>query len=322
MKRSSKHRAGLPVLAKLCALSLVAWAVGAVMTGDHLMAVRLGLYAAPLLMMAAAGLAILAMLYRARVTAISMCAIGVGLFTAQAPTLLRAMAPDHPIGQDVELLSVISLSNRTLNRDIASTARMIQSAEADLFILQEVADPEAMVSALQELDASARHTCHDGTYLIVSKYPLSKPFKGVWSGMMACEVYLPSGPTWVGSVHLPRGATTKNDQIRVMDHLMALFEEMPGPKIIAGDFNATPLVSPIQKMESRLKSAFSQAGKGFGFTFPTPARRLGLVGPFLQIDYIFHSDEFQTIQAVVLPEHPPMADHFPVKALLRPVSAD
>jgi len=140
--------------------------------------------------------------------------------------------------------------------------------------------------------------------------------------MMACEADLPSGPTWIASVHLPRGVSTKANQTRVMDHLMAMFEEMPGPKIIAGDFNATPLVSPIQQMETRLQSAFANAGKGFGFTFPTPARRLGAVGPFLQIDYIFHSEDFETLQAKVMPNHPPLADHFPIAALLRPVGLE
>lgn len=317
MKRLSKHKS-LPSFAKVSALLLVLWALGVIVTGDHLMAVRLGLYAAPMLMIAAGALAILAMLYRTRLTAVAMFAICAGLFAVQAPTLLRAMVSNPPVDKDQELLSVVSLSNRTLNRDVASTARMIMAEDADVFILQEVADPSAMINALRDLDAPERHNCHDGTYLIISKFPLSKPMPDVWSGMIACEANLPTGPTWVGSVHLPRGVTTKTDQTKVMDHLMALFEEMPGPKIIAGDFNATPLASPIRRMETRFLNAFTEAGRGFGFTFPTPARRLGFAGPFLQIDYIFHSEEFETVQADVMPVHPPKADHFPIKAYLRP----
>ncbi len=319
MRHRIGRRTGLPVLARLCAFSLGIWAIGAVMTGDHLMAVRVGLYAAPMLMMAAGALSFLALLYHARVTAVAMCAICVGLFTVQAPSLLRAMVPQHATDQQIEVLSVVSLSNRTLNQDTESTALMVRSEDADLFILQEVADAAKLINAIEDLQGPSWHYCHDDNYLIVSKHPLSSPLPGVWSGMMACEVYLPSGPTWVGSVHLPRGVTTKADQARVMNHLMALFEEMSGPKIIAGDFNATPLASPIRRMETRLQSAFAQAGKGFGFTFPTPARKIGFVGPFLQIDYIFHSQEFKTVQAAVMPNHPPLADHFPIKALLRPI---
>ncbi|MEM7058398.1 MAG: endonuclease/exonuclease/phosphatase family protein [Pseudomonadota bacterium] len=318
--RHSHRKKGMPLLPKLLALSLGTWAVGVVVTWDYLMVVRIGLYAAPILMIAAAVLAVLALLHRARVTALAMFVIAAGLFTPQAPTLLRAMVPERPIAPSIELLSVISLSNRTLNLDVRSTANVVRAEDVDLFLLQEVADPLALIDAVESLAGPSLHHCHEGTYLVFSKYPLGPPMPDVWSGMMACEAYLPSGPTWVGTVHLPRGVTTMASQTKVMDHLLALFEDMPGPKIIGGDFNATPLSSPVQRMEMRMENAFAQAGKGFGFTFPTPARRIGFAGPFLQIDYIFHSQDFQTVQAMVMETHPPFADHFPIKALLRPVA--
>lgn len=312
------RRRGLPILPKLVAIALVCWALAVIASGDHLMVVRLGLYAAPILMLVACALVILALLMRAKVTAMAMFAVAAGLFAVQAPPLLRTLLPGQPTNGETPL-HVVSLSNRTLNLDTGPTARLIRSENADIFILQEVAIPKDLISAVGRLSGPDLHHCFDGTYVVFSKYPLSAPLPDVWTGMMACEASLPSGPTWIGSVHLPRGVTSKAEQDRVMDHLLAIFEEMPGPKIIAGDFNATPLVSPIRRMETRLQSAFAQAGKGFGFTFPTPARRIGLAGPFLQIDYIFHSDDYRTLSASVMKNHPPFADHYPIRAILHPV---
>lgn len=320
MIRTQRHRRrkSLPLLPRLAAVALSGWAIAAIATGDHLMIVRLGLYAAPVLLILACMLAALAAVWRSRLTALAMLGVAAGLFAAQAPPLMRTLLPEKPAtGED--LLHVVSLSNRTLNLDTGPTARLIRAEDADVFILQEVAMPEDLITAVDQLSGPVLHHCFDGTYVVFSKFPLSAPLPDVWTGMMACEAHLPTGPTWVGSVHLPRGVTSRAEQDRVMDHLLALFEEMPGPKIIAGDFNATPLASPIRRMKTRLDSAFAQAGKGFGFTFPTPARRIGFAGPFLRIDYIFHSEDYRTVSASVLKNHPPFADHFPIRAILHPV---
>ena len=318
VRRSKRIRAlWIPPLRQLAALAIAGWAVALLITWDNLAPVRLGLYAAPLIMVTALALAAINALRRARLTALVMLSVASGLFYAQAPTLLRALAPTKATLRPDDALHVISLSNRTLNQDMTATARMIRNEDADLFILQEVADPGTLIATVASLPGPNLHHCSGHTFVVFSPHPLGPPHQGAVHGVLACPVDLPTGRVWVGSVHLPRGIDSQRRQLVVVDHILAMLEEMPGPKIIAGDFNATPLTTPIRRMEARLQNAFAAAGKGFGFTFPTPARRIGAAGPFLQIDYIFHSQDFQTIAASVKRDHPPGADHLPVQALLR-----
>jgi len=54
--------------------------------------------------------------------------------------------------------------------------------------------------------------------------------------------------------------------------------------LVAGDFNATTINYPCVKMNQYLDDAFERAGSGFGFTFSSPARRLGMITPFMRID--------------------------------------
>ena len=83
--------------------------------------------------------------------------------------------------------------------------------------------------------------------------------------------------------------------------------------ILAGDFNATPMTSTLRRAGPGLVNAFDHAGSGSGFTFPTPARRLGALGPFLRIDHVLLSPMLTPIAARAARWHPPGADHYPVE---------
>jgi endonuclease/exonuclease/phosphatase (EEP) superfamily protein YafD len=71
----------------------------------------------------------------------------------------------------------------------------------------------------------------------------------------------------------------------------------PMPRIVAGDLNAD-VASPVVRnlLETGLRDAYSDAGRGYGFTYGH-AYRLGLA--FLRIDHILVSREFGVIQCFV-----------------------
>ena len=154
-----RRRRGLSFLPRFAAISLSLWAVAVILTGDYLMIARLGLYAAPMLMCFAAALSALALLQRSRKTALVMLCVALGLFGAQAPPLLRAMVPDRSAAGE-GLISVVSLSNRTKNLDSDSTARLIRSVDADIFILQEVAVPIDLIESVTGIPGSDLYHCH------------------------------------------------------------------------------------------------------------------------------------------------------------------
>ncbi|QES94372.1 endonuclease/exonuclease/phosphatase family protein [Empedobacter brevis] len=75
------------------------------------------------------------------------------------------------------------------------------------------------------------------------------------------------------------------------------------PVILGTDLNSTPVSYEYEKLKNYLHDSFIQVGKGdattfHGFKFP------------IRIDYLFHSKEFETIEARVIRKK--FSDHYPV----------
>ncbi len=73
--------------------------------------------------------------------------------------------------------------------------------------------------------------------------------------------------------------------------------------IVCGDFNDTPMSYTYRRMRGDFIDAFKRKGQGMVFTY----RRLMGV---LRIDYLFHSDDFETVS--YRSEQPEWSDHNPV----------
>lgn len=73
--------------------------------------------------------------------------------------------------------------------------------------------------------------------------------------------------------------------------------------IVCGDFNDTPMSYTYRRMRGDFVDAFKRKGQGMVFTY----RRLMGV---LRIDYLFHSDDFETVS--YRSEQPEWSDHNPV----------
>ena len=110
-----------------------------------------------------------------------------------------------------------------------------------------------------------------------------------------------------------RSTEKQHAQIRALADAVA---EQNEPVIVAGDFNATELTETYGMMAQHLDNAHAEAGFGFGFTFPSHARRLGTFLPFLRIDHIFYSEHFQALDCYV-GDDAGGSDHFPVVAVLQ-----
>ena len=121
----------------------------------------------------------------------------------------------------------------------------------------------------------------------------------------------------VYSVHLPRAVRDATRQRAAIARLLADANRQNSPVILAGDFNATPMSQTMRATASNLVNAFDYVGDGPGFTFPTPARRLGTIGPFLRIDHVVLSQVLTPVRAKSARWYPPGADHFPVEAVFQ-----
>lgn len=98
--------------------------------------------------------------------------------------------------------------------------------------------------------------------------------------------------------------------------LQAVGQEQ-GALLLVGDFNMTDLSGDYRRVTEHLSDTFREAGWGMGFTFPDfkALLNIGFVPPLARIDYVFHSDEFQALQARVWPVSGG-SDHRPLLATL------
>ncbi|NCB06771.1 MAG: hypothetical protein EOM73_01245 [Bacteroidia bacterium] len=90
------------------------------------------------------------------------------------------------------------------------------------------------------------------------------------------------------------------EQSRIIrDHV----EKSPYPVILCGDFNDTPASFSYQRTRGNLKDAFVESGRGIGRTY------IGKL-PSFRIDYIFHSNDFESFGFQTLDFR--FSDHLPV----------
>lgn len=73
--------------------------------------------------------------------------------------------------------------------------------------------------------------------------------------------------------------------------------------IVCGDFNDTPMSYTYRRMRGDFVGAFQAQGTGYGLYLPAADGRA-------RIDYLFHSDDFETVS--YRSEQPEWSDHNPV----------
>ncbi len=86
-----------------------------------------------------------------------------------------------------------------------------------------------------------------------------------------------------------------------------LIDESPYPVFVCGDLNDTPASFSYQQLRKGLKDAFVCSGKGAGRTYINKL-------PALRIDYIFHSDKYESFNFQTHDFR--YSDHLPVSAVL------
>jgi vancomycin resistance protein VanJ len=122
-----------------------------------------------------------------------------------------------------------------------------------------------------------------------------------------------------------RGLSFDDRQRRqTVTSLLELTKQDNGPILIVGDFNMTDQTEDYRRIAASFSDTYREVGWGMGFTFPdadpvTPSkqkiRRMIQFPLLLRLDYIFHTDAFQALEANVWPESGG-SDHHPVYARL------
>jgi vancomycin resistance protein VanJ len=106
---------------------------------------------------------------------------------------------------------------------------------------------------------------------------------------------LPPGLEWYRDTAIPVGLHDAGPQKQIQEIRRRAAAE-DGPVLIVGDFNMSDQSRGYTGMAEAFVDAYRAGGWGFGFTFPKGLQigRIPLPGPFIRMDYIFHSDAFCT----------------------------
>jgi endonuclease/exonuclease/phosphatase (EEP) superfamily protein YafD len=235
----------------------------------------------------------------------------------------RAAAEAH--GPSVRVLTMNVLGYRT---DTQGVIDSIRAANADVVTIQELNEPVA--AAIERDLAEAypfqllRHAPGVTGAGILSRLPFTPTgqLPGPWLGpAQVVTVRGPEGHSFTlvrAHTHSgPDDVGTRNAASEVVAQYVLAH---PGPTIVAGDFNTTPLTDAYRTLTSVLKDSWAEAGWGLGHTFPgadsngsSRPRLLGVLVPMwlVRIDYVFHTDDFVTRSAVIGPWDG-ISDHRPV----------
>lgn len=144
-----------------------------------------------------------------------------------------------------------------------------------------------------------------------------------WSGE---EVTLVNFHMWPTTGIRPLSEVERSIRLRETEaRLLARVGDSAGPAILGGDANCTSLSTAYRILTRELSDAYQQAGFGLGHTFPgsdiPESDRPHLGGWYVpqwlaRIDYVFHTEDWETISARVA-RFDGVSDHRGVVAVLQ-----
>jgi endonuclease/exonuclease/phosphatase family metal-dependent hydrolase len=244
-------------------------------------------------------------------------------------------------------ISVVAANVWGHNHNLIAVEDWLHASDADIAILQEIS-PAYATDSLPNLrqkypyQASETDDTRWGGNITLSRYPiLSQEYVdlGIPDATFPLRVVLDVEGQLVAvyNVHLawPGGSprlslpgrlrnTYTNillgfsDRLRnqEIDRLLKVLETEPYPYIVAGDFNTSDQSATYGQIAARMTDSFREAGTGFAGSWPvSTARGLpGFVPPLIRIDYIWHSEGLQALEAKIGPAIG--SDHLPVQATL------
>lgn len=240
----------------------------------------------------------------------------------------RSAAPGH------RSLRVLSFNIHSKARSPALLSAL-RGAKADLLVLQEgdMEDAAFWKSELGDYEWAVRDQ-----FILGSRFPILEVSKAFARGAayVCYRVELPEGPVHLYSLHPPSprltmselltqeitrdpaklwraradiraNASDRERQLRVVTD-DARSSKLP--VIIAGDTNLPDLSPVLARTFAGFQDAFSESGRGFGYTFPTNHG----FGPWMRLDRVFVNHAFRVLDFTTLP--PSGSDHLPVLAVV------
>ncbi|MBD2081111.1 endonuclease/exonuclease/phosphatase family protein [Leptolyngbya sp. FACHB-17] len=237
--------------------------------------------------------------------------------------------PTTPAGS---LLKVMTFNILWSNQDYDKIAQMIRQTKPDLIGVQEL-QPNQLSNLLKAIAPDyPHHTIHPvdlfHTVALFSRLPIetAKPLpeppieRGIQAIVRIGDQHLNVLVTHLAPNNMPLLpidqfiAETRDRYARraaEATYLKELVQQRLLPTLMLCDCNLTDTSEAYQQLRKHFKDSFQERGQGLGHTLFIS----GVPFPVQRIDYIWHSEELEAIDASVAPDGG--SDHLPVVATLK-----
>jgi vancomycin resistance protein VanJ len=225
---------------------------------------------------------------------------------------------DITVPQGATEISLLTYNLHAERSLLAPMAEVIRESGADIVALQEMTEEAAAYLDVELADIYPYRALHPfpNWYYgrgILSRYPISEDT--AWPETSPITMRLQRAVITIQGVDValynfhaapsypifgqPYDIGPRAQQIEEVVE-MAAREMMP--TLMMGDFNTSYLDENYQLIRQHFSDSFYEAGWGLGFTNPdwtyeNAREGAGWIPPYNRLDYIFHSDDFLTIEA-------------------------
>ena len=322
-------RLKMTVLYSLFWLSLWLFGIGILLNyamrwwpGDNVRSVRIINYTMPWLLVILVPGVVFAWIAHHRWLSATLLAPILIIFFTYLPLFLNCSQISAVYGPSLKVMSYNVWGH---NRNLAASAHLVKTEQPDILLLQEL-NPDHLPVFIDHLDGLYPDKPMQFDYVsemnqgIISRFPIA-PLSADEEKGRAQKVHLitPFGPITVINVHIHNFPWRRRQQelINILNEDIATVDD---PIIFGGDFNTNDQSQAYQMVQRHLKNAHWESGCGFGFTFPSPAKRKNrffLWPAFIRIDHIFYSNHFHSYNARTLIDSGG-SDHYPVTAEIFP----
>lgn len=215
-------------------------------------------------------------------------------------------------------VTVVTFNHLEGHPDNSGAARLLATLRPDIVLAQKVYDTRAFRDALVAagFDGFYSFLSPGQAEVILSRYKIEQT-RDYRDGSSA-DVVIAGNTVRLRNLYAQRPVGENGKPGLYHENYAELEAELRayhGPLILAGDGNASIFTPEIQDLRRMLRDSWDEAGFGLGATFPGPWRRMGVLGPWIRIDYIFHNDAF-TATAAQRVGDAAGAGHYPVLAEL------
>jgi vancomycin resistance protein VanJ len=228
--------------------------------------------------------------------------------------VVPAYLPRHSPVRPGCTLTVVNFNKEENPPDDAGAIHFLAGLHPDIIFAEKAYGPAQFAAALLAHGLAGYSSFPAGAAtLILSRFPIIHSFAG--RRIVSADILVESRTVRLLNMYITR---PNLDRTAYLADYRALYRQIlaeKGPLILAGDGNATVYAKEVRRLRRLVRDAWSEKGFGLGATFPGPWRRLGMLGPWLRIDYIFHNDAFDTA-AVRRLAAAAGAGHYPVWAKL------